>query len=85
MDLRGFVKDLMTDYIEGEHLDIPGDAVQDLMVAHGLAVHREITEAECEEPWAREWGYEPGDMFYAYTDELKTLLWPKSWDQGEKG
>ena len=74
MDKDGFLRDFLKDYIEGEHMDMDGYEIQNLLDKHGFTDKRPITEAECEEPWAQEYGYEPGDPFHAYTDEMKKLV-----------
>lgn len=74
MDKDGFLRDLLIEYTGHDHGDIEGGWLQDLLVTHGFAVERPITEAECAEAWAQSWGYQPGDLYIAYTDEMKALL-----------
>lgn len=74
VQLEAFVGDLLLTYTDHDHMDIDGSDFQDLLVKHGLMVEAEITAAECEEPWAQEWGYEPGDTFCRYTPLCKELM-----------
>ena len=74
MDKDGFLRDFLSSYTGGDHMDMDGCEIQDLLEKHGFTECREITEEECKEPWAAEWGYQPGDTFHAYTDEMKKLM-----------
>lgn len=70
----GFLGDLLLDYTEGNHMDIDGCGVQDLLADHGLTFECKATEADCEEDWAREWGYEPGDTMFKYGPLMLRLM-----------
>ncbi len=72
--VREFARDLIRHYNEGDHSDVDGCDIQDMLLKHGLAETRKMTKAEAEETWAQEWGYEEGDEAVMYTDLLKELI-----------
>lgn len=70
----GFLGDLLQSYREGDHMDLDGCDVQDLLVKHGLMYETKATEADCEEEWCMDWGCEPGDTLYKYTAIMIRLM-----------
>jgi hypothetical protein len=72
-DKDAFLGELFNMYVNRDWGDIDSYDFSDLMDKHGFTIPRAITEAECEEPWAQDWGYEPGDLFHAYTPETMRL------------
>ncbi len=73
-NIYGFLHDLFNDYSEGGHCDIDGCDFQELLVKHGLAESRLVTEAELAEEWAREYEYEPGDTATMYTADMLAIM-----------
>lgn len=71
--IRAFLKDLLEDYRERDFSDIDGGDFQDLLIKHGFLIQAEITKEECEEDWALEWGYEPGDLFNKFSPLWKEI------------
>ncbi len=73
-DPKAFLGDFLLDYSEGDHLDIDGAAIQDLLLEHGLMYKCVATEADCDEEWAKDWDYEPGDEMMKYGPVMLDLM-----------
>lgn len=74
MDGNAFIAELVRKWREHDCSDIDGADFQDLLLKHGLCTERAATEEDCEEEWAQEWDYEPGDNIIVYSGPLKALL-----------
>lgn len=70
----GFLGDLLLDYVDGDHMDIDGCEIQDMLKLHGLTYEHRATQDDCNEEWAREWGYEPGDTMFKYGPFMLRLM-----------
>lgn len=73
-NIDAFLGELLDNFVEHQYTDIDACDFQELLCKHGLCVERPITADECEAQWAQEYGYEPGDTMFAYSDEMKALM-----------
>lgn len=71
---EAFLGELLEGYAEGYHSDIDGASFQEMLEKHGFISPKKITAELCEEPWAQEYDYEPGDTYYAYSDDMQRLM-----------
>lgn len=73
-NVQAFMHELLGYYTQNDCQDIDGGDFQQMLVNNSLAEQAEITEVECGEDWAIEWGYEPGDTFFRWTPLMQRLM-----------
>ncbi|MEE8606738.1 MAG: hypothetical protein V3S55_03960 [Nitrospiraceae bacterium] len=85
--IQAFLHELFGYYTQNDCGDIDGGDFQQMLEHNCLAEEAKITEEECGEDWAQEWGYDPGDTFYRWTPLMQRLMTgptpPKPQELGE--
>lgn len=73
MDKDAFLGELIACWRDHYCGDIDGCDFQDLMLKHGLASEEPATKEDCEQEWAQEFDYNPGDLMIRYRPEINAL------------
>ena len=72
--LANFAGALFDWYREGDHMDLDGCDMGDLLAKHGLMYETKATEADCEEEWCQDFGCEVGDTIFKYGALMLRLM-----------